>query len=169
MDTSAGVSADLLGVLLGLSAAVCQVVFISVSRNGYRTVPADAATLVILLTSVVGGSLLALVAGQSGGLTAPFRSPDSWLILFLAGVVAAGVSSLLFLTAIRTIGGTRTGILMLWEPVVGVILAGLWLGEKVAPIQAVGGVLVLVGALVLQLRSDPEHEPLEEAGAGPVI
>jgi drug/metabolite transporter, DME family len=169
MNTSAGVSADVLGVLLGLSAAVSQVVFISVSRTGYRSVPADAATLVILLTSMVGGSLVAIVAGQADGLTAPFRSPALWPILFLAGVVAAGFSSLLFLTAIRRIGGTRTGILMLWEPVVGVILAGLWLGEKVAPIQAAGGALVLVGAAVLQVRSGPWHQPLVEAGAGPVI
>jgi drug/metabolite transporter, DME family len=169
MDTSAGVSTDLLGVLLGLSAAVAQVVFISVSRSGYRSVPADAATLVILTTSVVGGSLLAIVAGQADGLAAPFRSPDPWAVLFLAGVVAAGVSSMLFLIAIRRIGGTRTGILMLWEPVVGVILAALWLGEKVVPIQGVGGALVLLGALTLQLRSGPAHEPLVEAGAGPVI
>ena len=79
--------------------------------------------------------------------------------MLLAGVVAAGVSSLLFLTAIRTIGGTRTGILMLLEPVVGVILAALWLGEALLPVQLVGGALVLAGALVLQLRSAPATSP----------
>jgi len=169
MDTSGGVSVDLLGVLLGLSAAASQVVFISISRHGYRSVPADAATLVILVVSVVGASLIALVVGQGDGLVTPLRSLDPWPVLLLAGVVAAGFSSLLFLTAIRLIGGTRTGILMLLEPVIGVILAGLWLGEALAPIQAVGGGLVLAGALVLQLRSDPELEPVVEAGAGPMI
>ena len=53
--------------------------------------------------------------------------------LLLAGVAAAGISSLLFLTAIRSIGGTRTGILMLLEPVVGVLLAALLLGEALTP------------------------------------
>ena len=82
---------------------------------------------------------------------------------------AAGGSSLRFLTAIRTIGGTRTGILMLLEPVVGVVLAALLLGEALGPLQAVGGVLVLAGALVLQLRSEPALEPLAETHAGPVM
>ena len=120
---------DPVGVLLGLAAAACQVVFVTISRTGYRTVRADAATLVILGGSMVGGAILAVVAGQGAGLLAPFRTLSPWPIILLAGVVAAGLASLLFLTAIRRIGGTRTGILMLFEPVVGTILAGLLLGE----------------------------------------
>jgi drug/metabolite transporter (DMT)-like permease len=169
MDTSTGIAVDLLGILLGLSAAASQVVFVTISRHGYRSVPADTATLLILVTSAVGGSFLALVIGQADGLAAPFRSIDPWPVLLLAGIVAAGISSLLFLVAVRSIGGTHTGILMLWEPVVGVLLAGLLLGEALAPAQALGGALVLAGALVLQVRSDPELDPVTEPGAGPVI
>ncbi len=169
MDTSSGVAVNPLGIALGLGSALSQVVFVAVSRGGYSSVPAPAATLVILLTSMVGASTIAVLVGQGDGLTAPFRSLEPWPILVLAGVVAAGVSSLLFLTAIRTIGGTRTGILMLLEPVVGVILAALWLGESLLPVQIVGGVLVLAGALVLQVRSEPAHEPIAETDAGPVV
>lgn len=168
-DASAGVEVNALGVVLGLAAAASQVVFVTVSRHGYASVPADAATLVILGTSVVGASVIAIVAGQGAGLLAPFRSLDPWPFLLLAGVAAAGVSSLLFLMAIRRIGGTRTGILMLLEPVVGVILAGLWLGERLGPVQLVGGGLVLLGALVLQLRSDDDHQPIAETNVGPSL
>jgi drug/metabolite transporter (DMT)-like permease len=169
LNASDSGSLDVLGVFLGLVAAASQVVFVTVSRHGYRSVPADAATLVILSTSAVGASMLAMAVGQADGLVAPLQSREPWPSLLLAGVAAAGVSSLLFLTAIRKIGGTRTGILMLWEPVVGVILAALWLGEALAPLQLAGGALVLAGAVVLQLRSDPELEPVVETGAGPVI
>ena len=79
------------------------------------------------------------------------------------------MSSLLFLTAIRAIGGTRTGILMLFEPVVGVALAALLLGEPLRPVQLLGGALVLAGALVLQLRSEPDLSPVPESGAGPIV
>jgi len=169
MGASGGGAVDLLGVVLGLSAAASQVVFVTISRHGYRSVPAPTATLVILVTSAAGASLLALMVGQADDLTVPFRSPDAWPVLLVAGIAAAGFSSLLFLTAIRSIGGTRTGILMLWEPVVGVILAGVLLGEALEPVQAIGAALVLAGALVLQLRSEPELEPVIEAGAGPVL
>ncbi len=169
MDTSTGLAVDALGIVLGLGAAACQVVFVSVSRTGYRSVPADAATLVILATSMVGAFTIALIGGQGAGLVTPFRDPGIWPVLLAAGILAAGVSSVLFLSAIRLIGGTRTGILMLIEPVVGVLLAALWLGEQLAPVQVLGGALVLAGAIVLQLRSEPEHLPVVEAGASPVV
>ena len=168
MDTSSGVQVNPLGIALGLGSAASQVVFVSVSRGGYASVPAPAATLVILAASMVGASLVALVVGQAEGLVAPLRSLDPWPYVLLAGVVAAGVSSLLFLTAIRKIGGTRTGILMLLEPVVGVLLAAAWLGEALVPVQLLGGALVLAGALVLQLSSAPATEPIAETDASPV-
>ncbi len=160
---------SLLGIGLGLAAAASQVVFMTVSRGGYASVPADAATLVILATSVVGASLIAVVAGQGEDLLVPFRDPGSWPVIAVAGVAAAGISSLLFLTAIRTIGGTRTGILMLFEPVVGVVLAALLLGEALLPLQILGGILVLAGALVLQVRSAPDREPIAETDASPMV
>lgn len=169
LEDGSGTPMSLLGIALGLAAAASQVVFMTVSRGGYASVPADAATFVILATAAVGASLVAVVAGQVEDLLVPLRDPGSWPVILVAGVVAAGVSSLLFLTAIRTIGGTRTGILMLLEPVVGVLLAALLLGEALLPLQVLGGLLVLAGALVLQLRSAPELEPIAETHAGPVV
>jgi drug/metabolite transporter (DMT)-like permease len=158
-----------LGVVLGLAAAASQVVFVSVSRGGYASVPADAATLVVMSASLVGATVIALLAGQASGLVAPFRGVEPWPVILVAGVLSAGVSSVLFLLAIRYIGGSRTGILMLFEPVVGVVLAAWLLGEALAPVQALGGGLVLAGALVLQLRSAPATEPIAETDAGPVV
>jgi drug/metabolite transporter, DME family len=169
LEPAAGVPVAPLGIVLGLAAAAAQVVFVTISRHGYRAVPADGATLVNLAVSLVGGVVIAIVIGQGDGLVAPLRSLDPWPVLLLAGIVAAGMSSLLFLTAIRLIGGTRTGILMLLEPVVGVALAALWLGETLGPVQVAGGALVLLGALVLQVRSDPGHDAVVEPAAGPVV
>ena len=169
MGAGGGAPIDPVGVMLGLGAAASQVVFITISRDGYRSVPSDAAMTVILTVSMIGGALLAVAVGQADSLLAPLRSLAPWPIVLVAGVLAAGLASLLFLTAIRRIGGTRTGILMLFEPVVGVMLAGLLLHESLAPVQLLGCALVLVGALVLQLRSAPDRAPLVEAGAGPVV
>ena len=67
MDGNGGAPIDPVGVLLALVAAAAQVVFITISRNGYRSVPTETATLVIIGTSMVGGALLA-VARRAGGL-----------------------------------------------------------------------------------------------------
>ncbi len=157
------------GIALGLLASASQVVFVTVSRTGYRAVPADAATLVIMASAVVGSTALAVLTGQADALLVPFRAPATWPLILLAGIAAAGISSLLFLTAIRRIGGTRTGILMLLEPVVGVTLAAMLLGEAMGSVQLAGAGLVLLGALVLQRRSEPDLEPVVETAAGPAL
>jgi drug/metabolite transporter (DMT)-like permease len=166
---STGATISVLGIGLALTAAASQVVFVTVSRSGYSSVPADAATLVAMSASIAGATVVAVAVGQAAQLVAPFTSADPWPYLLLAGVAAAGISSMLFLTAVRTIGGTRTGILMLFEPVVGVVLAGVLLGEPLGPVQLLGGLLVLAGALVLQLRAAPDLSPVAESGAGPVV
>lgn len=158
------VTVDLLGVALGLAAAVAQTVFIVVSRSGFAGVPAAGATLVVLVVATVGAAAFALLVGAGDSLVAPLVSPEPWPFVLAAGILGAAVPSFLFLSSIQRMGGTRTGILMLWEPVVGVVLAAAWLGEALLPVQLVGGVLVLGAALLLQVASDPASEPV----AGPV-
>jgi hypothetical protein len=71
---------------------------------------------------------------------------------------------MLFLTGIRLIGGTGAGILMLFEPVVGVALAAWLLDEGLTPIQVVGGLAILLAALILQ-RAAPSAERVVAAPA----
>ena len=150
LDPAAGVVVDGLGVLLGLGAAAAQTVFMTVSRDGYRSVPADQAMTLILLGSAVGGAVAAIAVGAGSGLAEPLRAPELLPIVVAAGTLGAGIPSLIFLTGIRLIGGTRTGILMLLEPVVAVALAAVLLGEALRPIQLVGAAAILLAAVLLQ-------------------
>jgi drug/metabolite transporter (DMT)-like permease len=162
LDPGGGVRVDLLGIGLALFAAVSQTVFISVSRIGYRSMPTEQAMGWILASTAIASAILAVAAGAGSQLTSPLRSGDPLALSVLAGVLGAGIPSLLFLTGIRTIGGTRTGILMLFEPVVGVVLAAILLGEALLAIQAVGGLAILGAALLLQ-RSRPGARAAEPA------
>lgn len=165
----AGATIDPLGVLFGLGAAASQTVFIAVSRAGHRSIRSDAATLAILGGSVVMGTGVALVAGQLPELLGPLGSLQSWPFVLAAGIIGAGFPMLLFLGSIRRIGGTRTAILMLWEPVMGALLAAALLAEPLGPIQVVGGALVLVAAAILQVfgrrAESPSGAPPGEAAA----
>ena len=97
-----------------------------------------------------------MLAGSSASLVYPLVAPDVLPLLLFTGVFAAAIPSLGFLTGIRAIGGTRAGILMLFEPVVGVALAAWLLGEALVPIQLVGAVAILAAAVLLQRSaSDP--------------
>jgi drug/metabolite transporter (DMT)-like permease len=143
-----------LGIGLALVAALAQVTFVTVSRSGYDSIPTEQAIGWILAATAVICVVLAVVTGGTTALLAPLRSNDALSLAVVAGVLAAGIPSVLFQTGIRSIGGTRTGILMLIEPVVGVALAAVLLAEAIRPIQVLGGVAVLGAALLVQ-RSAP--------------
>jgi drug/metabolite transporter (DMT)-like permease len=64
----------------------------------------------------------------------------------------------LFLTGIRWIGGVRTGILMLFEPVVGVALAAALLAEGLQPVQVLGGATILLAAFIVQRGTAPHPD-----------
>jgi drug/metabolite transporter (DMT)-like permease len=149
-----GVGLDPLGVALSLSAAVSQAVFVLVSRHGYRAVPADQAMGVILGGSALIAGIVAVAAGGTAALSLPFSDLRLFGLMVFVGLFTAALSSFLFLTGIRWIGPVRAGILMLIEPLVGVALAAVFLAEAVAPVQAAGGVAILVAAVIIQ-RAHP--------------
>jgi drug/metabolite transporter, DME family len=155
------------GILLALGAAACQTVYITVSRRGFATVPADQAVTVMLVASLVGCAAIAVATGTGEALVLPFRQPEILPLLLVAGLVGAAMPSLLFLMGVRRIGSVRAGILALFEPVVGVALAALLLAEAISLVQGIGGAGILAAALMLQLsgnrRGGAEQAPLPAA------
>ena len=167
LDPAAGIRLDALGIGLALGAAVCQTVFVVLARDGYPEVPTEQAMTTVLLVSGIGAVLVALVAGGLGSLAQPISEPSVLPLLVFTGIAACAIPSFGFLTGIRLIGGTRAGILMLFEPVVGVALAAWLLSEALAPIQIVGAVMILGAAVLLQRAAhpDPATETSAEAAA----
>ena len=155
LDPAAGIRFDAFGFGLAIGAALSQAVFVVISRTGYRQVPADQAMAVILVVTVACTIVAAIVTGTGSELTYPLRDPAVLPLLAFTGLFAAAIPSILFLTGIRLIGGTRAGILMLFEPVVGVALAAVLLNERLAPIQILGGLAVLAAAVILQRTATP--------------
>ena len=102
----------------------------------------------VLLLTVVACFGLAVAVGNDPAIGV--RGPSQLAIVAFTGIVAAGIPSVLFLVGVRVIGGTRAGILMLIEPLVGVALAALFLDEALLPIQLLGGAAILAAALLIQ-------------------
>ncbi len=162
LDPAAGIRLDAIGIGLALGAAVCQTIFVLLARDGYPEVPTEQAMTTVLLMSCIGAILVALLAGGTASLLQPLAEPSVLPLLVFTGVAAAAIPSFGFLTGIRLIGGTRAGILMLFEPVVGVALAAWLLSEALAPIQIVGAAAIL-GAAVLLQRASRSGDAVETA------
>jgi DME family drug/metabolite transporter len=149
--TPGGIAFNPVGVVLGLLAAIFQTTFVTVSRGRFGTMPSEQVMGWVLLLIAASCAMLALLLGNR--LDVPLHEGRALGLALLAGVAGAAIPSVFLLIGIRAIGGTRSGILMLLEPLVGVSLAALLLNEAIRPIQAVGGAAILAAAILLQRRS----------------
>lgn len=149
-NAQGGVAVSLLGVALAAFAALCQAGYLVISRSGYSRLPSDQASALILggAAALIWLVALPLDIVRTG---APWAgSITAWLAVAVAGLIGAAVAKMFVLRAVRRVGGTRASVLMLSEPLAGVALAAVLLGQGLTLWQAVGGVGVLVGASLAQ-------------------
>ena len=155
---------DLLGIGLAFVAGLGQTFYVLAARHGFARVPgAQAAAL------TMGGAaslylVVALVLGAVRELGAPLQGADALWPVVVAGVVGAGIPTVSYITGIRRLGAPRAAILANFEPVVGVLLAALLLGEQPTLVQLAGGALIITAGVVLQLR--PRAEIAEHEAVG---
>jgi drug/metabolite transporter, DME family len=156
---------DPVGIGLAFVGAVAQAFYVLSARHGFSRVPGPQAAAATMLLAAVLYTGAALLIGQAGVLAQPLSSKSAAVPVLLAGVIGAGVPTLCFITGIRLLGAPRAAILSTLEPVVGVGLAALLLGEQPALLQIVGGLLIIGAGVLLQVRAPDE---LAEHEAVPV-
>jgi drug/metabolite transporter (DMT)-like permease len=153
-------SLDPVGIGLSVLAAFAQAFYVLAARHGFPDVqPIEAATSTMGMAAI-GYVAIAILTGQVAALGVPLESSDALVAVMLAGLVGAAIPTLCFITGIRLLGAPRAAILATLEPVVGVALAAWLLNEQPSPLQLVGGALILVAAVLLQVggRGASEHE-----------
>ena len=151
---------DLVGVLLGLMAALVWGTTDVVATLASRSVGSLAATAGMVLTSVVTLALLVLVTGT--------RLPEdpSVAVTALASGAISALAYLAFFTALRH------GPITVVSPVVSlyggltVVLSILLLGEQLARLQAVGVVVATCGVVLAAVAFDQGIRSARPIGPG---
>jgi len=137
-------AAQPLGIALGIAAAAIYSVYIVAgSRLSARVPPRQMAT-------VVTGSAAAVFAAAAlaEGPVWP-GTAAGWLSIVGIAVVSTVAAIALFFAGLERIGPTRASVLSTVEPLCTVLLAALILGETIAPLQLVGGALILSAVVLL--------------------
>ena len=116
----------------------------------------DVVRLAAFQLVVVG--VVALVPAAAGGELAGLSAGSIAACLFLAG---AGVGGLVLqIAGQRSVGPTRTSLLLMLEPVLAAV-GGYAIGERIAPLGFVGAALILAGIALSEL---PLDRPVNDAG-----
>ena len=88
-----------------------------------------------------------------------FSSPMNWVNLVFLGVFASAVCFVLWNMACKVLGTVRTSIGLYLTPIIGVLVAMLFLGERVSWMEVCGGVLILVGVAVANRGLSSPRKP----------
>ena len=154
-----GLSLDAAGVAACLGAAGSYALYILMAehRVGDRD-PISLVGLGFLLASIFWAILRpwwtfpAHLAGEDVSLHGHLSSIHApvWLLMSWMIVLGTIVPFALLVSALRHVTATRAGIVAMLEPVVGVIVAWIWLGESLAGVQLAGAAVVIAAIFLAQ-------------------
>jgi drug/metabolite transporter (DMT)-like permease len=104
---------------------------------------------VIAVTAVVAvvGTVILIPAALIEAVRTPLPaiSAASWLRVLYLGALASAVGYMLYGRALRDLDASLVGAFVNLAPVIGVVSGVVLLGEAIAPVAILGGVLVLLG------------------------
>lgn len=162
LDLTGAVKVDFVGVLWGMAAAVCLVIYFFITAKENDTLP----PLVLASGGLLVGALVMWLVGFLGLLPMTFSTADTtlgpWTVpwwvsvvgLIILATVLAYVSGIM---AARSLGSKVASFVSLTEVLFAVIWAWLLLGELPGPIQLLGGLLIVGGVVLVrvdELRGD---------------
>ncbi|WP_196279114.1 DMT family transporter [Catellatospora vulcania] len=136
------------GVLLALGAAVAYALYLTVSAGLPAGLDIFAVTAVVCTSAAAS---LAAAGLATGTLHAPHQA-SGWVWIALLAVVSTVVPIAGMFVGVRDVGASAAAILSCAEPAVTVATTALVYGERLSPMQALGGLAVVSSVAVLQLR-----------------
>jgi drug/metabolite transporter (DMT)-like permease len=155
----AGGGTDPVGLACALLAMVGAAFFFVLSSRDHDGLPGSA----LAAGGLLGGGLLLLLAGLAGvvplaATTDPVtyaRTTVAWWIpVVVLGVFTAAAGYGFGIAATRRLGARLASFVMLSEVLAALIFAGLLLGQAPAPVQLLGGVLIVAGVVAVR-RGEP--------------
>ncbi|MFI1017683.1 EamA family transporter [Streptomyces sp. NPDC020965] len=176
VEVWAGLSFDVLGLLLALGAACCQACYFILSDHGADGEDRADPLGVIAYGLLVGALVLTLVArpwrmdfGLLGGDVSMGGTPvAAWLLLAWVVLLATVFAYVTGVISVRRLSPQVAGVVACLEAVIATVLAWVLLQEHLSLPQILGGGLVLMGAFIAQSQAPKAPSPGPVASGTPV-
>jgi len=142
------VHTDPRGVTIVLGAAIVYASYVTASRSMLSTVDSRVLTAYVLPSAAATFLIYGKITDQ---LMLP-ATAYGWAVGFTLAIVATVIPVFAFLNGLSRIGAVRASILSTFEPVVAVVLGATLLHDSVTLATILGGILILVGAILANKR-----------------
>jgi drug/metabolite transporter (DMT)-like permease len=117
---------------------------------GKRTIEKYDPILVLTYITVLGGVfLLPFSLAEGSILLALSMSTSSWIAIAYLSITCSLVGYYIWFYSVERVGATVTSSILFGEPLVTVLLAAAFVGEKITAPIAVGGVLIFLGVYLV--------------------
>lgn len=159
LDLGASLGGDLLTVV----AALC---WASYSVFGIRVL-ARHSPLMTTTWAIAAGTLFLAPIGIAQLATTDF-SGIGWpavLAILYSGTLSAGFANVVVVQGLKMLGPTQVTALQALVPALAVVLAAIFLGEAIRPVQVVGGAVILAGVFLVRRGSVPGWSSLAGRGS----
>jgi drug/metabolite transporter (DMT)-like permease len=133
-------------LVFAIAAPVIYTAYILVGERVMASVPAVAASAVIMSGAAIAFCILAALDAQ---LELP-ATANGWAVGLAIALLPTMVAISFFMAALPRIGAARAALLSTLEPVITVVLAVIVLGDRLSLVQVLGGVLVIAAVIVVQ-------------------
>ena len=144
----------LLGICLGLAAAVLYASIVLINKSVHGVEPFDRTTAQLVISSAVLLPYL-LIKGEFAAIDASAADfTRSMLLLLVAGVIHTGVAYALYFGSLEKIKAQTAAIFSYVDPVTAILLAAPILHEKLDIFGIIGAVLIIGAALTCELLPD---------------
>jgi drug/metabolite transporter, DME family len=138
-----------IGILFGLSAALFYSVYILLSSHWLKGADAFVSTFWIQL----GAGIALLLVGYKDPLRVIQVLEVAWVQVLLIAFVCSVLAMSLFLAGLLKVKNWEASVLSMAEPITGVALGIVFLGERLKPLQWVGVACVLVALVIVSMPS----------------
>lgn len=167
VGAGAGAWTSWIGVVVALGNPLSWAVYLMLlPRLLGRYLPLTLAALVTML-----GALLLLPFGAIDALTHQQHVSGPWLgFLAYSALLALALTSWLYLLGVRRLGPARTAVYTYLQPFIAVVAAAVLIGERILPLQLLGGLIMLIGVGWgrPKPRPSPAHLPEPTAACSPL-
>jgi drug/metabolite transporter (DMT)-like permease len=152
-------NSSLWGNLLMIAAILCWAVYTIVSKKYAAVDP----LWLITCMSVVGTLLLVPAAiVEMWHRPFPAISLTGWGAILYMGIAPSALGYLWYNSALQHMSASQAGMLLNLDPIVGAVIAVIFLGEEVAFLQIVGAALVLTGVFMYMYKRSLSKTPVKE-------
>ena len=156
-------SRRLIGDVLMLLGAGCWAIYTVLGTIALRT---RSPLAIVTIAAPIGAALLFPMGFFEKGYTdVPTWGLDVWLNVLYLALLGSVASFIVFYWVVRRVGAGVAAMTSYLVPILTLLMAVVFLGDRPEPLQLVGGAVILAGMRLATMRLARDAQPLPEGAA----